>query len=87
MSGAVAAAQQSGITLVPRSRGEVEAFFTGLDLVEPGVVPVLAWRPDEEPSADPQSAYYWAGLGRKTLTGLGLGPGPSKGPSKGGVTP
>jgi hypothetical protein len=67
MQGAVAAAAQSGITLVPRSRAEVEAFFTGLDLVEPGVVPVLAWRPDPEeaPPADPHSAYYWAGIGRK----------------------
>jgi hypothetical protein len=65
MSGAVAAAEQSGITLVPRSRAEVEAFFAGLDMVEPGVVPVLAWRPDGEPPADPRSAYYWAGIGRK----------------------
>jgi hypothetical protein len=67
MAGAVAAAAQSGITLVPRSRAEVEAFFAGLDLVEPGVVPVLAWRPDpdEAPPAEPQSAYYWAGVGRK----------------------
>ena len=67
MAGAVAAAAQSGITLVPRSRAEVEAFFAGLDLVEPGVVPVLAWRPDpdEASPADPQSAYYWAGVGRK----------------------
>jgi hypothetical protein len=62
---AVAAAEQSGITLVPRDRAEVEAFFTGLDLVDPGVVPVLAWRPEGEPPADPQSAYYWAGIGRK----------------------
>ena len=67
MAGAVAAAEQSGITLVPRGRAEVEAFFAGLDLVEPGVVPVLAWRPDPDEGlpADPQSAYYWAGVGRK----------------------
>jgi len=36
MAGAVAAAEHGGITLVPRSRAETEAFFTGLDLVEPG---------------------------------------------------
>jgi hypothetical protein len=67
MAGAVAAAEHSGITLVPRSRAEVEGFFTGagLDLVEPGVVPVLVWRPDDQPPTDPHSAYYWAGIGRK----------------------
>jgi S-adenosyl methyltransferase len=64
MAGAVAAAEQSGVTLVPRSQAETEAFFTDLELVEPGVVPVLAWRP-EEPSNEPRSAYYWAGIGRK----------------------
>jgi O-methyltransferase involved in polyketide biosynthesis len=65
MAGAVAAAEHGGITLVPRSQAETEAFFTGLDLVEPGVVPVLAWRPDDGPPADPHSAYYYAGVGRK----------------------
>ena len=65
MAGAVAAAEQAGVTLVPRSRAETEAFFTGLELVEPDVVPVLAWRPDGEPPAEPHSAYYWAGIGRK----------------------
>ena len=64
MLGAVAAAEQSGVTLVPRSQAEIEALFTGLELVEPGVVPVLAWRPDEPP-VDPHSAYYWAGIARK----------------------
>jgi hypothetical protein len=61
---AVAAAEAAGITLVPRGQGEIERFFTGLDMVEPGVVPVLSWRPDE-PLADPRSAYYWAGVARK----------------------
>ena len=61
---AVAAAEAAGITLVPRSKAEVERFFTGLELVDPGVAPMLAWRPDEPP-ADPESAYYWAGVARK----------------------
>jgi hypothetical protein len=64
MLGAVAAAEQSGVMLVPRSQAEIETLFTGLELVEPGVVPVLAWRPDEPP-VDPHSAYYWAGIARK----------------------
>ena len=41
MGGAVAAAEQSGVTLVPRSQAETEEFFTGLDVVDPGVTPVL----------------------------------------------
>jgi O-methyltransferase involved in polyketide biosynthesis len=61
---AAAAAEAAGITLVPRSKAEVERFFTGLELVDPGLTPMLAWRPDEPP-ADPGSAYYWAGVARK----------------------
>jgi S-adenosyl methyltransferase len=66
IQGAVDAATAAGITLVPRSRQEVEAFFTGLDLVEPGVVPLLAWHPDESMAGeDPESAWYYVGIGRK----------------------
>jgi S-adenosyl methyltransferase len=61
---AVAAAEAAGVTLVPRTRAEIERFFTDLDLVDPGVTPVLSWRPDEPP-ADPRVAYYWAGIARK----------------------
>jgi hypothetical protein len=61
---AVAAAEAAGITLVPRSQADVERFFAGLELVDPGVAPVLAWRPDE-PVDDPSVAYYWAGIARK----------------------
>jgi hypothetical protein len=61
---AVAAAEAAGITLVPRGQSEIARFFSGLDVVDPGVTPVLSWRPDEPP-ADPHSAYYWAGIARK----------------------
>jgi hypothetical protein len=80
MAGVVVAAERSGITFQPRSRTETESLFTGLELVDPGVVPVLAWRPDDDHASkgasaiprpeqqqplDPESAYYWAGVGRK----------------------
>lgn len=65
VSGAVAAATQAGITLVPRSKSEVERFFDGLEVIEPGVVPVLSWHPDE-PVDDPNAAWYWAGVARKS---------------------
>jgi hypothetical protein len=61
---AVAAAEAAGITLVPRGQAEIARFFSGLDVVDPGVTPVLSWRPDAPPD-DPRSAYYWAGVARK----------------------
>jgi S-adenosyl methyltransferase len=61
---AVAAAKAARITLVPRPQAEIARFFNGLDVVDPGMTPVLAWRPDEPPD-DPRSAYYWAGIARK----------------------
>jgi hypothetical protein len=36
-----------GFNLKPRTPAEVEAFFEGLELLEPGVVMVHRWRPDE----------------------------------------
>ena len=49
---------------VARSREEIARFFTGLDLVEPGLVEVSAWRP---PPLDhrPRPALFYAGIGRK----------------------
>ncbi len=48
-----------GIPTRLRGRDEVTAFFDGLDLVEPGVVPILRWRPEEEtPFTDAQVALY-----------------------------
>jgi hypothetical protein len=48
-----------------RSRDEVARFFSGLDLVEPGVVPAPQWRPDSaEEAAAPTMA--WCGVGRKS---------------------
>jgi hypothetical protein len=65
MAGNVAAAAQGGVTLVPRSRAEVQRFFADWEVVEPGVVPLMAWRPEGAPPADPNAAYLWAGVARK----------------------
>lgn len=66
MSRVVGSAEQAGITFYPRSHAETETLFAGTELVEPGVVPVVTWHPTpgHEPS-DPESAWYWAGIGRK----------------------
>ena len=62
---ALAATQRSGVTYVPRSAAEVAAFFDGLDLVDPGVVPLLTWRPDDGAPQDPLAARMYAAMGRK----------------------
>jgi S-adenosyl methyltransferase len=61
---AVAAATGAGMTLVPRTKDEVQRFFGDWEMLEPGLVPVSAWRPDE-PAEKPELAYYWAGVARK----------------------
>ena len=62
---AQAAGQRSGVTYVPRSQAEIAAFFTGLDLVDPGVVPLLAWRPDDGTPEDPRAVPSYVAMGRK----------------------
>jgi S-adenosyl methyltransferase len=49
-----------------RSKEQVEAFFDGLELLDPGVVPVDRWRPDAdtELSGDRVIPFYGA-VGRK----------------------
>lgn len=42
-------AADHGIVTTPRSRADVVRLVEGLDLVEPGVVPLLDWRPDASP--------------------------------------
>jgi O-methyltransferase involved in polyketide biosynthesis len=52
-----------------RTRSETERFFTGLELMDPGVVWLHEWRPDGDEPAEfagqPQRSGVWAGLGRK----------------------
>jgi hypothetical protein len=51
-----------------RDKGQVEAFFGGLDLVEPGVVWLPQWRREAADPADfaddPQRSGGLAGVGR-----------------------
>jgi O-methyltransferase involved in polyketide biosynthesis len=54
-----------------RSREQILAFLDGLDILEPGLVPVQQWRPgeDEPPALDgpggPGRAWILGGVGRK----------------------
>jgi S-adenosyl methyltransferase len=47
-----------------RARDEVARFFAGLDLIEPGLVPVDEWRAGPGPTGGGNPAM-WAGVGRK----------------------
>jgi hypothetical protein len=47
-----------------RSHAEVARFFQGLEIVEPGVVPVPQWRPDSDLEAK-RPSVMWGGVGRK----------------------
>jgi hypothetical protein len=62
---AEAAGRDAGVTYAPRSQAEITEFFSGLDLVDPGVVPLLAWRPDGGAPENPRAASVYAAIGRK----------------------
>ncbi|TDD98194.1 SAM-dependent methyltransferase [Actinomadura rubrisoli] len=47
----VAAYNAHGIPTVARTKSEVETFFNGLEILDPGVVPVHHWHPDQEAAA------------------------------------
>ncbi|MER7759784.1 SAM-dependent methyltransferase [Streptomyces sp. NPDC097619] len=61
--------------LVMRTREEISRFFDGFETVEPGIVPMPLWRPEEppagageaavEPAEDPYAFAGFGGVGRK----------------------
>jgi hypothetical protein len=58
----VSSYNSSGVPARSRTKAEVEALFEGLDLLDPGVVLVHRWRPDEQDRAirDDQVFMYGA---------------------------
>jgi trans-aconitate methyltransferase len=66
--GLAEAAAELGLTMAQgitsRSREQVTRFFDGLDLIEPGVVPIQQWRPDSDAEATAR-AGMWGGVGKK----------------------
>jgi S-adenosyl methyltransferase len=48
-----------------RSPEQIAAFFAGLDLLEPGVVPVSRWRPDPSSTDKPADTAVFGGVARK----------------------
>jgi len=60
---AVRTARSGGADYHMRTPEQIEQFFTGLDLVAPGVVPTPLWRP--EPGTDPAKLNVYCGVARK----------------------
>ena len=60
--------QAAGTAVQARSRDEIARFFTGWDLLDAGLQPILRWRPDPDEAhltfADAEAACY-AGIARK----------------------
>ena len=59
--------EASPVKIWPRPEAEIRRFFAGLELVEPGVVSLPDWRPDEAGSTAPAGIFvpHYCGAGRK----------------------
>jgi O-methyltransferase involved in polyketide biosynthesis len=58
-------AETGAVPYALRSPEQIGAYFGGLQLLEPGVVPVSQWRPDPDPAGPPQPVDTYGGVGRK----------------------
>jgi trans-aconitate methyltransferase len=66
MGDVVARAQRlTSIEANMRTRGEVLAFFDGLELVPPGVVQLPDWRPEPDDPEVPGPVPFWCGVARR----------------------
>jgi SAM-dependent methyltransferase len=57
--------QQAGQPITARSAAEIRGFFGDFELVEPGLVPKHAWRPETGPAAADPSDISLGGVARK----------------------
>jgi hypothetical protein len=58
-------AQTGAVPYRLRSPQQITGFFDGLELLEPGVVPVSQWRPDPSPFGPPRHVDTFGGMARK----------------------
>jgi len=67
-AGVVAVYRRSGVTMQVRPKPDIERFFAGLDLIDPGVVSLPQWRPDPSDVGGPPSdaaVSVYGGVARK----------------------
>ncbi|SFR24204.1 S-adenosyl methyltransferase [Lentzea waywayandensis] len=65
MAGIVEVMKKSQNPMYPRTKSEIEALFSGFELLEPGIVPTPLWRPEGTNTDDPDRAGIYAAVGRK----------------------
>jgi len=66
LSARLNAAMPQGQSPAFRDHAAVARFFDGLELVEPGLVPITEWHPGDETHVDPDvPVAEWGGVGRK----------------------
>jgi hypothetical protein len=58
-------AEEGAVPYHLRSPERIGAFFDGLQLVDPGIVPVSQWRPDPSPFGPPALVTTYGGIGFK----------------------
>jgi hypothetical protein len=56
---------EGGVPYNVRSHDEIAGFYEGLDIVEPGVVPIPQWRPEPSRFTGPADVDELGGVGRK----------------------
>jgi len=61
--------RKQGVTMKVRSRPEIERFFTGLDMIDPGLQILPAWHPDlgdpTDPAPSDAQVSVYGGVARK----------------------
>jgi S-adenosyl methyltransferase len=68
--GVAAVYRRSGVIMRVRTRPDIERFFAGLDLVDPGVASLPRWRPDPAGAGEPETptdaaVSVYGGVARK----------------------
>jgi hypothetical protein len=56
---------RSSVPYNVRTQDQIAAFFQGLDLIEPGLVPIQHWRPEPSQFGEPPDVAEFGGVGRK----------------------
>jgi hypothetical protein len=57
--------QRSAVAITPRTRAQVTRFFDGLQIVDPGVVPLGQWHPGPAQQFDSPGLPTYCAVGRK----------------------
>jgi hypothetical protein len=59
--------QKDAVPIIGRTREQLATFFTGMEILEPGIVWTPQWHPEESDDvAEPERSKGFAGVGRKT---------------------